>query len=62
MALLKEKYKSKKLLVAREKLDYVKGVRQKMLGFEQFLARYPDMQGKVRLLPAFAGSVLLRIY
>lgn len=46
--MLKEKYAGKKLIVARDKLDYVKGVRQKMLAFEQFLIRHPEWRGKVR--------------
>lgn len=45
---LKEKYAGMKLIVAREKLDYIKGVRQKMLAFERFLNLYPEWQGKVR--------------
>lgn len=44
---LKEKYAGMKLIVAREKLDYIKGVRQKMLAFERFLNLYPEWQGKV---------------
>ena len=44
---LKEKYAGMKLIVAREKLDYIKGVRQKMLAFERFLDLYPKWQGKV---------------
>jgi len=45
---LKEKYAGMKLIVAREKLDYIKGVRQKMLAFERFLDLYPEWQGKVK--------------
>lgn len=44
--MLKEKYGGKKLIVARDKLDYIKGVRQKMLAFEQFLVRHPEWRGK----------------
>jgi trehalose 6-phosphate synthase complex regulatory subunit len=44
---LREKYNGKKLVVARDKLDYVKGVRQKMLAFETFLTMHPEWQGKV---------------
>ena len=49
IGVLKEKYNGKKLVVARDKLDYVKGVRQKMLAFEIFLTRHPEWQGKVSL-------------
>ncbi|RCH77488.1 hypothetical protein CU098_002830, partial [Rhizopus stolonifer] len=47
---LKEKYVDKKLIVARDKLDYIKGVRQKLLAFEQFLIRHPEWRGKVVLI------------
>ena len=45
---LKDKYAGMKLIVARDKLDYIKGVRQKMLAFERFLNLYPEYQGKVK--------------
>ncbi|ORY94728.1 glycosyltransferase family 20-domain-containing protein [Syncephalastrum racemosum] len=48
--MLKEKYGGKKLIVARDKLDYIKGVRQKMLAFEQFLVRHPEWRGKVVMI------------
>ncbi|KAG0239206.1 hypothetical protein BGX31_002981 [Mortierella sp. GBA43] len=47
---LKEKYTGMKLIVARDKLDYIKGVRQKMLAFERFLNLYPEWQGKIVLI------------
>jgi trehalose 6-phosphate synthase/phosphatase len=47
---LREKYAGKKLIVARDKLDYIKGVRQKLLAFEQFLIRHPEWRGKVVLI------------
>lgn len=40
--LLQEKYAGKKLIVARDKLDLVKGVRQKLKAFEKFLHDYPQ--------------------
>ncbi|KAG0051625.1 hypothetical protein BGZ83_003502 [Gryganskiella cystojenkinii] len=47
---LREKYSGMKLIVARDKLDYIKGVRQKMLAFERFLDMYPEWQGKIVLI------------
>ncbi|KAI7820144.1 glycosyltransferase family 20-domain-containing protein [Gamsiella multidivaricata] len=47
---LREKYAGMKLIVARDKLDYIKGVRQKMLAFERFLNLYPEYQGKIVLI------------
>ncbi|KAI7884621.1 hypothetical protein K492DRAFT_158031 [Lichtheimia hyalospora FSU 10163] len=48
--MLQEKYAGKKLIVARDKLDYIKGVRQKLLAFEQFLIRHPEWREKVVLI------------
>ncbi|KAI9020225.1 glycosyltransferase family 20-domain-containing protein [Phycomyces nitens] len=50
VAMLKEKYAGKKLIVARDKLDYIKGVRQKLLAFEQFLIHHPEWQEEVVLI------------
>ncbi|KAI8977044.1 glycosyltransferase family 20-domain-containing protein [Mycotypha africana] len=50
MTKLKEKYADKKLIVARDKLDYIKGVRQKLLAYEDFLTRHPEWHGKVVLI------------
>lgn len=48
--MLKEKYNGKKLIVARDKLDPIKGVRQKLLAFELFLEKYPQWHKKVVLV------------
>ncbi|KAI8969653.1 glycosyltransferase family 20-domain-containing protein [Pilobolus umbonatus] len=50
VAKLREKYAGKKLIVARDKLDFIKGVRQKMLAFEQFLTHYPQWRGEVVMI------------
>ncbi|KAG0326717.1 hypothetical protein BGZ99_009115 [Dissophora globulifera] len=47
---LKEKYAGMKMIVARDKLDYIKGVRQKMLALEHFFNLYPEWVGKVVLI------------
>ncbi|KAF9315711.1 hypothetical protein BG003_002709 [Podila horticola] len=47
---IKDRYSGMKLIVARDKLDYVKGVRQKMLAFERFLNLYPEWDGKIVLI------------
>lgn len=47
---LRETYKDKVILLGRDKNDYVKGVRQKMLGYERFLQDHPEWCGKVVLL------------
>ncbi|KAI8869295.1 hypothetical protein GQ42DRAFT_109459, partial [Ramicandelaber brevisporus] len=47
---LRERYAGKAIVVGRDKLDSVKGVRQKMLAFEQFLAEFPEWVGRVVLI------------
>lgn len=44
---ISEKYRGKKIIVARDKLDHVRGVRPKLLAFELFLKRYPHWRDKV---------------
>lgn len=50
MASMKEKYNGLQIIIARDKSDVVKGVRQKLVAFELFLQEYPDFQGKVVLI------------
>ncbi|KAI0125619.1 family 20 glycosyltransferase [Xylariales sp. AK1849] len=47
---MKERYKDKKLIVARDKLDHVRGVRQKLLSYELFLNKNPQWRDKVVLI------------
>jgi trehalose 6-phosphate synthase/phosphatase len=47
---LSEKFKNKKIIFARDKLDNVHGVRQKLLAFETFLQTYPEMKEKVIMI------------
>ncbi|KAJ1828572.1 Trehalose-6-P synthase/phosphatase complex subunit, partial [Coemansia sp. RSA 2599] len=47
---LNEKYAGKYLLVGRDKLDHVKGVRQKLLGYEAFLSENPEFVSKTVLI------------
>lgn len=51
---IKQRFGDKKLLVARDKLDAVRGVRQKLLAYELFLKRHPEWVGKVR---TFASGI-----
>ncbi|KAF8575194.1 glycosyltransferase family 20 protein [Ramaria rubella] len=48
--LLKMRYAGMKLIVGRDKLDEVQGVRHKLLAFEAFLSRFPEFQGEVVLI------------
>ncbi|KAI0315017.1 alpha-trehalose-phosphate synthase [Amylostereum chailletii] len=47
---LKERYKGLRLVVGRDKLDEVQGVRHKLLAFEALLEKHPEHQGKVVLI------------
>ena len=58
LKVLRERYKDKRLIVARDKLDNVRGVRQKLLAYELFLHTYPEWREKVRLLKI---NILVRI-
>ncbi|KAF2665965.1 alpha,alpha-trehalose phosphate synthase-like protein subunit [Microthyrium microscopicum] len=50
IATMKERYKGKKIIAARDKLDHVRGVRQKLLAFELFLNKYPEYKEDVVLI------------
>lgn len=47
---LRERYGDTKLIVARDKLDEVKGLKHKLLSFERFLQLFPSWRGKVVLI------------
>ncbi|CAO1616127.1 unnamed protein product [Parajaminaea phylloscopi] len=47
---LTERYEGKKVIVGRDKLDWIRGVRQKLLAFEVFLNEHPEWVGKVVLI------------
>ncbi|TPX37974.1 hypothetical protein SmJEL517_g00258 [Synchytrium microbalum] len=49
-ATLAQKYAGMKVLIGRDKNDYVKGVRQKLLAYERFLQLHPQWIGKVILI------------
>lgn len=53
---LTEKFAGKHLVVARDKLDSIHGLKQKLRGFADFLLRYPEWVGKV-ILVQIATSV-----
>eukprot|EP00835_Amoeboradix_gromovi_P005740 NODE_575_length_6553_cov_0.185156.p1 type:complete len:646 gc:universal NODE_575_length_6553_cov_0.185156:2482-4419(+) len=44
------KYKNKKVIFGRDKLDTIKGVSQKLMAFELFLNMHPEWVGKVVLI------------
>lgn len=48
--IMRERYAGKRLIVARDKLDHVRGVRQKLLSYELFLNKNPEWRGKIVLI------------
>lgn len=53
---IQKRYKGKKLIVARDKLDNVHGVRQKLLGYEIFLNKYPGWAEQTVLIQVATSS------
>lgn len=47
---MQERYRGKKLIVARDKLDHVRGVRSKLLAYEFFLNKYPEWRHNVVMI------------
>lgn len=47
---LKKRYAGKKLIVARDPLDGIRGVRQKLLSYELFLNKHPEWKDKAVLI------------
>jgi trehalose-6-phosphate synthase len=53
---LKERYKDVKVIVGVDRLDYIKGLVQKLQGFEQLLSDNPDWDGKIVLIQVAVPS------
>jgi trehalose 6-phosphate synthase len=56
IAELESKFKGKKMIVGVDRLDYIKGVPQKLHGFEVFLTEHPEWVGKVVLVQVAVPS------
>jgi trehalose-6-phosphate synthase len=50
LEVMQERYRGKKLIVARDKLDHVRGVRPKLLAYELFLNKYPEWRDNVVMI------------
>ncbi|PKY01296.1 hypothetical protein P168DRAFT_313050 [Aspergillus campestris IBT 28561] len=48
--LISERYEGKRLIVSRDKIDQVRGIRQKLLSYELFLNTYPEWRDQVVLI------------
>jgi len=59
---LREELDGVRMLLSVERLDFTKGILEKLLAYETLLADYPELQGKVTLVtvcvPAAAGMVI----
>jgi len=53
---IRELYAGKKIIVGRDRLDSVRGVKQKLQAFERFLEDYPEWHGKVVLIQITSPS------
>ncbi len=53
---LHDAYPGKKLIAGVDRLDYTKGIPQKLLGFETLLRKYPEHRGEVVLVQVAAPS------
>lgn len=47
---LKKKYSGQKVIISVDRLDYTKGIIQKLLSFDKFLGEYPEYRGRVVLV------------
>ncbi|KAJ3215868.1 Trehalose-6-P synthase/phosphatase complex synthase subunit [Dinochytrium kinnereticum] len=56
ISFLEERFKGCKVLVGVDRLDYIKGVPQKLYAFEQFLEEHPEWVGKVVLIQVAVPS------
>jgi trehalose 6-phosphate synthase len=58
---LGRRFSGVKLIVGVDRLDYIKGVPQKMTALELFLEQHPEWIGKVRPTPAQSLGVLTHL-
>ncbi|KAK9443902.1 alpha,alpha-trehalose phosphate synthase subunit [Metarhizium brunneum] len=54
--ILRDRLKGKKLIVARDKLDQISGVRQKLLAYELFLKKNPEWRAQTVLVQVAQSS------
>lgn len=47
---LQEEFKGRKILLGVDRLDYIKGIPQKLIAFDRFLTDHPEWVGKVVLV------------
>ncbi|KAJ9650356.1 hypothetical protein H2198_010339 [Neophaeococcomyces mojaviensis] len=50
LASIQQQFKGQKILLGVDRLDYIKGIPQKLLAFDRFLTEHPEWVGKVVLI------------
>lgn len=55
-SVIKENYKTEKLVFAVDRLDYTKGIEERLEGIERFFEKYPQFKGKVTFVQRVAPS------
>lgn len=53
---LKERFKSQKVIISIDRLDYTKGIVQRLQAYERFLEKHSDMHGKLLLIIVVSPS------
>lgn len=53
---LEEKYKGITVIIGVDRLDYIKGLTQKLKGYDHFLDRHPELRNKVILIQVAVPS------
>lgn len=53
---LEEKYKDVKVIVGVDRLDHIKGLTQKLKGFDAFLDDHPELRNKIVLIQVAVPS------
>ena len=53
---LEDRYKGMKVIVGVDRLDHIKGLTQKLKGYDEFLEDYPDLRDKVVLIQVAVPS------
>jgi hypothetical protein len=53
---LEEKYKGITVIIGVDRLDYIKGLTQKLKGYDYFLDRHPELRNKVVLIQVAVPS------
>lgn len=56
---LQKRFEGCKVIIGVDRLDYIKGVPQKLHALEVFLAQHPEWVGKVSRPPASASTELI---